>query len=511
VISILARKSLLILLNNVIGGVLGFITLAIIARELGADDLGVLGFGLSFLGMFTFIANLGFDSAHNKRVSEGEDLGSCMGAYVTIKIILTLIMTAVALFVIVIYSYFFDGFSSSDEEAVVFILLAYYILWSLSLIPITTFNSQRKQAKAQIPSIVEFLVRAPLIIFLVLSGFGIVYVALSYVAGAVVLSGLGLIFLRGYPISRPDVRILRKYGNFALPMSIIAMITTMYLYVDKVMIGFFLNTEEVGYYYGAQRIIMFVVVSAAAVAILLFPTISSHHAKGEISAINQLISSSERYLSMLIFPVVCLVIALRDPIVELILGDGFKDSGLILAFLSMYALLAILNKPYSQVLTGMGRTRLAVTITGFIFLVNFLLNLMLIPEDLFGMTLIGLGGAGAALATVIADSGRFVLVRRETRHLIGRTFDPLTHGKHLVASAIAAMAIFGANLLVSSDILVYLVIPELFIGLGIYLLILVAMREFTRDDYDFFMEMIHPVKMGGYMLSEIKEKGHKEN
>jgi len=55
------------------------------------------------------------------------------------------------------------------------------------------------------------------------------------------------------------------------------------------------------------------------------------------------------------------------------------------------------------------------------------------------------------------------------------------------------------------------VIPELFIGLGIYLLILVAMREFTRDDYDFFMEMIHPVKMGGYMLSEIKEKGHKEN
>lgn len=509
--SILARKSLLILLNNVIGGVLGFITLAIIARELGADDLGILGFGLSFLGMFTFISNLGFDSAHNKRVSEGEDLGACMGAYITIKIILTLIMVAVSLFVIVIYSYFYDGFSSGEEEAVVFILLAYYILWSLSLIPITTFNSQRKQAKAQLPSIIEFLVRAPLIIFLVMAGFGIVYVALSYVAGAVVLASLGLVFLRGYPISRPDVRILRKYGNFALPMSVIAMITTMYLYIDKVMIGFFVSTEEVGYYYGAQRIIMFVVISAAAVAILLFPTISSHHAKGEISAINQLISRSERYLSMLIFPVVALIIALRDPIVEIILGGGFEDSGLILAFLSMYALLAILNKPYSQVLTGMGRTGLAVVIAGVIFIVNFVLNLVLIPGDLFGLTLVGMGGAGAALATVIADSGRFILIRRETHHLIGRTFHAGIHAKHLSASAVAALVIFGVNLLISSDLHIYLVIPELFAGLGIYLLALIAMREFTREDYDFFMEMIHPVKMGGYMLSEIKEKGHEEN
>jgi len=511
VIAILARKSLLILLNNVIGGVLGFITLSIIARHLGADNLGVLGFGLSFLGMFTFISNLGFDSAHNKRVSEGLDLGQCLGAYAYIKVILTVIMAGISLMVIMIYSRFYNGFSSQKEEQVVLIFLAYYVLWSLSLIPITTFNSQRKQAKAQLPSIFEFIVRAPLIIVLVLAGFGIVYVALSYVAGAVVLLILGVVFLRGYPVKRPGKDILRRYVSFAIPMSLISVVTTLYLYIDKVMIGIFWNAEEVGFYYGAQRIIMFIITSAAAVAILLFPTISSLHAKGEIKGIKNLIIRSERYLSMLVFPVVALTIALRDSIVELILGDDFGESGMILVFLSIYALLAILNKLYSQVLMGTGRTGLAVRISAFIFLCNFFLNLLLIPSEIRGLTMIGLGGVGAAVATVLADSGRFVLLRKEARHLIGKTFRPITIGKHLIASCIAAGIIFWISTLVSSDLEFILLIPELIAGLVLYLVLLVVLREFTKNDLHFFLELLHPGKMTGYVISEIREKGHKEN
>lgn len=503
----LARKSILIVMNNVVGGVLGFVTLSIMARHLGADDLGVLGFGLSFLGMFTFISNLGFDPSHNKRVSEGMDRARCMGAYASIKLGLTLLMALISFIAIQVYVRFFDGFDGvRDGELVAYIFLLYYVVWALSWIPITTFNAERKQAKAQLPSISEFLIRAPLIAGLVLAGYGIVWVAISYVVGACALLAVGAMFLRGYSFRRPDREILSSYATFALPMSVISMVAVLYLYMDKVMIGVFWDPEEVGYYYGAQRIIMFIITSSAAVAILLFPTISSLHAKGNISEINMLVSRSERYLSMLTLPVVALTIALNGAIVDLILGDGFEESGVILAFLSLYALLAILNKPYSQVLTGTGRTRLAVRISVVVFLVNFLLNMIFIPKDILGLSLLGLGGMGAAAATFLADTGRFVLLRKEVRRVIGKTFQPVTMMKHILASVLAAGMMFGFSLMTPSDLRLVLLIPELLGGLCIYLVVLVALKEFDKEDYRFFMDMIHPVKMGGYILSEIKEK-----
>ncbi len=494
-------------MNNLVGGVLGFITLSIIARYLGAADLGVLGFGLAFLGMFTFISNLGFDSAHNKRVSEGLDLGQCMGAYIYLKLLLTAAMAGVSIAAMLIYSQVFHGFSSRKEEIVVFLFLFYYIFWSLSLIPKTTFNSERKQAKAQLPSIMEFLVRAPLIIGLVLAGFGIVYVALSYLAGALVLFSLGVYFLKGYPVTRPGRKILGSYASFALPMSIISIITTLYLYLDKVMIGVFWDNTEVGFYYGAQRIIMFIITSSAAVAILLFPTISSLHSRSKIKEINRLVSGAERYLSMLIFPVAALTIALNGSIVRLILGDGFEDSGMILAFLALFALMSILNKPYSQVLTATGKTRLAVRISLVIFLANFILNIIFIPSKIFGYALFGLGGVGAAAATFFSDTGRFVILRREARKLIGKTFQARVMAKHIAASALSAAVIFGVSTLVPGHLSNYLLIPELLAGLGLYFILLVLFREFGRADLDFFIEIIHPGKMGGYILSELREKG----
>ena len=506
-IPILARKSLLIVLNNLLGGVLGFFTLSLIAHYLGADGLGILGFGLSFLGMFTFISNLGFDSAHNKRMSEGRDPAKCLGTYIYIKVLLTALMAAVAVGAIFIYSQFFGGFSSPTEERVVFAFLAYYVVWSLSLIPITTFNSERKQAKAQIPGIAEVAVRAPLIIVLVLAGAGIFYVALSYLTGILVLFSLALYFMKGYPVKRPDREMIRSYTAFALPMSLISVIAVLYLYLDKVMIGVFWNNTEVGYYYGAQRIIMFIITSSSAVAILLFPTISSMHSKGKIREINTLVRGAERYLSMLIFPVVTLTIALNGPIIRLILGEKFGDSSMILSFLALYALITILNSPYFQVLTGTGRTGIAVRITTATFLTNFFLNLVLIPENIAGVPLAGLGGAGAAAATFLSDTGRFFLLRKEAKRIVGRTFQPVIVGKHIAASAFSAAAVYALFIFaVPEDLRFLLLIPALIVGVGLYLLLLVLLREFDRTDLDFFSEMLHPGKLGIYIHSELKGK-----
>jgi len=137
----IARKTLLIVLNNVIGGILGFVSLYYISKEMGTESVGILGFGLSFVGMFTFLSNLGFDTAHNKRVSEGKDLGACMGTYIRVKLYLTVLMAIVSFIAIIIYGYILDKFESTQQAHVTFIFLIYYILWSLSIIAIGLANS----------------------------------------------------------------------------------------------------------------------------------------------------------------------------------------------------------------------------------------------------------------------------------------------------------------------------------------------------------------------------------
>jgi len=42
-------------------------------------------------------------------------------------------------------------------------------------------------------------------------------------------------------------------------------------------------------------------------------------------------------------------------------------------------------------------------------------------------------------------------------------------------------------------------------GLGVYLGVLYAMREFTRKDVDFFMETLSPFKMVQYVKREMKK------
>lgn len=59
--------------------------------------LGIVGFAIAFLALFSFISDLGFGGAHIKRISEGKDLGKCIGTYAAIQLVLITTMVAVVL------------------------------------------------------------------------------------------------------------------------------------------------------------------------------------------------------------------------------------------------------------------------------------------------------------------------------------------------------------------------------------------------------------------------------
>ncbi|HHH80248.1 MAG TPA: flippase, partial [Thermoplasmatales archaeon] len=75
----IARKSALIIFTQIINALLGYTALKFIALYMQPWEYGVIGFAYGFVALFSVFGNLGFNAAHVKRVSEGKDLGKCVG------------------------------------------------------------------------------------------------------------------------------------------------------------------------------------------------------------------------------------------------------------------------------------------------------------------------------------------------------------------------------------------------------------------------------------------------
>jgi O-antigen/teichoic acid export membrane protein len=509
-----------VLINTVVGAVLGFVSLYFIAHYMGETVLGIIGFSLSFIGLFSFITNLGYDSAHVKRVSEGKELGTCLGTYISVKLILIAVMSGTAFIGILLWRGFSNGGNDPEKELVLFLILVYYIILTLVQMMGHTFIARREIAKSQITNITEHVTKAPLVVAIAVTlPLGVSWLAGAYIFGVFASFFVALLLIWGYPINRPNREMFRSYTKFALPIFLVSMTAIISLNIDKVMLEHFWGTEYVGYYYGSQRIIDIVRNFSVALGIVLFPTISYYASKNRRREIGKVVGMAERYLSMMIFPITMFIIILRNEIVELILGTSFIEVGApVLAALAVFILLVTLAKPYNVLIAGIDRPFILARIGVAVATTNILLNLLLIPDQLFGSKMPGLGAFGAALATIFSHLLLLVLYYNASRKLTGiRPNSRIL--LHFFAALITGIVLFSiAYLLSAGDIwsgirssgdLQFLYHLGLLIILGIatfiiYLGLLAGMKEFRRKDVHFFFDLLHPGKMGEYIKKELK-------
>ena len=167
----IARKSFLIVSSQFFIRFLGWIGLIVLAKlwgDFAPEALGIIGFAVAFIALFSIVADLGFGPAHVKRVSEGRDLGTCIGTFAAIKLVLTSIMVSVVFTAIFIWKYVFhSGFSDATTESVVIVFIIYYIFTNLQMIATTTFGGRREIAKREIARSFEGIIKIPLFILVI--------------------------------------------------------------------------------------------------------------------------------------------------------------------------------------------------------------------------------------------------------------------------------------------------------------------------------------------------------
>lgn len=85
---LMGPRAALSVANSVIGAILGTAALVFIAKNMGPDALGVLGYAMATIGILSFFSDFGVGSVHILHIKSGEDVGKCVGAYAAIRLVL---------------------------------------------------------------------------------------------------------------------------------------------------------------------------------------------------------------------------------------------------------------------------------------------------------------------------------------------------------------------------------------------------------------------------------------
>ena len=298
----------------------------------------------------------------------------------------------------------------------------------------------------------------------------------------------------------------REYTKFAVPMAIASASYIIMTNIDKVFIQLFWSAQQVGEYFAIFNLSRFLLLFSSAVGMLLFPTISEYHSKNNVKKIMKVTEDSERYLSMIIFPVVIIMVVLAEPTIRVLLSRKYMSALPVLQILPFFVLLYALIRPYATQLAGMNMPHIERNRVFIMALTNVVLNLILIPRDIksLGVKLFGLGTEGAAVATVIAYFVGLSYIRIMAWKING------ARGNHrIILHAVAAMFMGLVLWYINRQIYVarwYHLVSVSMFGIAIYFAILFIMQEFKKEDFDLFMDTLNVKKMLVYIKEEIKGK-----
>lgn len=381
----LARTTAIVFAVRIFSQVLQAIGLIYFAQALGAHLLGVFVLFQAIVLMFGFIADMGIDGALEKRISEGYG-GHIVGSAILLKgVIFALLGVGIVLAQEPINAYI--------GETLALLLIPVLAVRQTQKVVTKVLKGELRVSEA---ALLELFQRTTFVVFgilLVFLGHGVLGLVASMILSSGLLTIVGLLRI-DTPISRPTMSAIRSLVAFS-KYNVIASVVGGYLYswLDTLLIGWFLPQSHVAAYEIAWRITGIVMMLSRSIGQTIFPQISEWDVKKEHERIKDIIPDAITGALLLVGPAIVGVTLFASEILGFLFGPEFAMANIVLFILMIAKIPEGINTVTGRVLLGMDRPELVAKAVSIFIVLNFGLNLLLIP--LYGIK-------GAALATSIS-------------------------------------------------------------------------------------------------------------
>ena len=270
----------------------------------------------------------------------------------------------------------------------------------------------------------------------------------------------------------------------SLRIFVFNLVTSIYLNLNTVMLGFMRGDDAVGFYTAGNKLSHVVLSVVASLGVVLLPRCSNLIETGQIEAFSKVTSKSYRLVVGVSLPCIVGLIVLAIPVIRIFCGDDFLEAVPVLCWTAPVILfIGLSNVIGLQILYPLGKESIVIWSTVGGAVLNFILNLLLISPY---------GAVGAAISTFSAE---FVVLFIQI--LVGRSYLPIRlyewdYLNYLLASGVLFVVLYGLTFWIVNSWL--LIMVSVMIGAFSY----IGFLWFKRDVL--FLEVL------GYITKQSKNK-----
>ena len=383
---------------NMIGTVSGFlfplITFPYVSRVIMAEGIGQVQFYTSIINYVVLLTSLGIPMYATREIARVRDNIADLSRTATEIISLNLILNILGYAAIFIMCFTIDEIM---QNIPLFLLLSSSIF--LTTIGCPWFYSGVEDFKyITIRGLVVKIICVIFLFVFVKDKNDLIYYATYSVLVSVGNNILNAIRLRKYiridSFQFRDLKIWRHVKP-AFAIFVFNLVTSIYVNLDKVMLGFMSDNESVGYYTSASTISHILLTAVTSLGTVMLPRLSNLVKQGDMDSFHRLAKKSYNFIVTMSLPICGGLIILAPSLIRIFSGETFTPAIPTLQIISpIIVAIGISNLIGIQVLYPLGKIKIVTISTLVGAIINCTLNFLLIPiyaQD------------GAAIATVCAE------------------------------------------------------------------------------------------------------------
>ena len=473
-----ARDSGLVVVVRAIEWIEPLVLLPILTKTLGAQYYGIwsqlnvtasLLAPVALLGLGAAMERFLVVQAHRRQVGK-----SFLSILATVS--LTSLLFSSLMFVLAkpLAAAVFGG-----AQAEPFIRIAALLAFLVSLNSVVTqyFVALRQIRWYASFSIIQLILEVSLLSYLALSGFGLYKIIIALLSIRAFLFIVGLFIIkRQIPLAVPTMATLKPYLLFSLPLLSATICVWLFDLSDRYVIGYFLGVSSVGIYSVSYQIGSVVSFFWAPFGVVLLPAIAPLYEREDLQAVKVYLSHSFKFFLAFIIPALFGLSILSKSILVTLTTPEFVEGYSVIPFVASAKTMLYIGIFYHTILMLAKRTRAIGVLYAVTAVLNIVMNIILVPW---------IGILGAAIATLVAFIIHFaVLYTLGAKQL---SFD--INLKFIAKSLISAVAMGAVIYFLNSEGLLNLII-SIVVGAIVYFVILVLLRGFTRNEYEFLRTLI---------------------
>ncbi len=388
--------------GKIIAAISGGLLTVALARLLTPDNYGLLFLAISILGTLKLFSQFGIAKSAARYIAEYKETNPTQLSHI-VRFSFLLNLSTIAIVCVFLFS--LNEFIAEliGEPDLIPLLEAgvFFIIFS-TLLKFVRSVLQGFEAIKPAATLIA-LDRSARLVFaigLVLLGFEAIGALTGYIFAYGIAAVIGLIYIyskyyRTIVSADLEQGIRRQIAEYAFPLTITGTAGILDKRIDTVLVGFFVGPAAVAYYTISRQISQFITTPVEALGFTLSPTYESQVAKGDSKVAARIYEQALSHTLLLYIPGAAGLILVAEPMIDFVFGPEYLGVVPVLQILSIFVVLQSVKLLTDNGLDFLGRARDRAIIKSVAAILNFGLNLVLIPR---------MGVIGAAIATVATDA-----------------------------------------------------------------------------------------------------------